>query len=216
MQISVCIASYGEERWRRLACERALPSAHAAGAQDIVLRHEPEGDVASSRNAAAAEAKGDLLVFLDADDELDPGFLRAMQEAASSSDPERTLYTPKVSYIIRGRAQPAKFWASKPLREGNWMVIGTMVPKRLFFEVGGFESWPLAYEDWQLFCKLEKAGASIVRVPKAVYRAHWSTNSRNKRISREEAVRIHYQIGRELYPDYYDESWLTLHLRNAR
>lgn len=217
MKISVCVATYGDDSWRELA-SRAIASANGQAAYDLVRIHEPDGDIASVRNAAAERAGGDWLCFLDADDELDRSFLHHIRRAGSEDAAgTRKMYTPRVSYIIKGhRPQAPKYWPEKPLYEGNWLIIGTVVPRALFLEVGGFESWPHAYEDWHLFAKLWKAGAEVIKVPKAIYYAHVMPHSRNKRLSREELVQWHYDLGRDLFPEHYPPEWLDRHLGNAR
>jgi hypothetical protein len=163
----------------------------------------------------------EFLCFLDADDELADGYIAAMHDAAPTPDfrlgaSERNLLlTPMVSYVGSGRAARPKFWPEKPLSEGNWLVIGTLVPRVLFREVGGFRDELHGYEDWSLFARCWKAGAEIVKVPDAVYVAHVRGGSRNRRMSRREQVEQHYAIGRDLFPDLYDEAWLERHLRNV-
>lgn len=216
MTISVCICTYGDTAWSDLAWSRAYPSVLAQAEQplEIIVEHQPDGNIASTRNRAAADAKGTHIIFCDADDELDSGYVHAMNRALPHDG--STLLTPRVSYIVKNRVQAPKFWPEKPLSEGNWMVIGTMVQRQQFLAVGGFADWPHAFEDWHILARLWKAGAEIVKVPNAIYRAHWTPGSRNKKMTREEAVRLHYELGREIFPDEYPQSWLDTHLGNAR
>ena len=50
MRVSICVSTYGEERWADLARARAIPSAVAQGALEIVFTHMPEGSAALARN----------------------------------------------------------------------------------------------------------------------------------------------------------------------
>jgi glycosyltransferase involved in cell wall biosynthesis len=209
---AVLICTYGAQKWADMAQDRAYSSAIGLGMDELILEHQPEGDVATCRNEAAKRATSDMLVFLDADDELHEGYIIAMRKAYVAP----AMYTPRVSYVHKGRAQQPKFWPERPLTQGNWMVIGTAVPRISFLRAGGFDAWPHAYEDWALFAKLWKAGLDPVKVPDAIYRAHVMPASRNKRMSKAEAIRLHYEIGKELFPEDYPESWLEVHLRNAR
>jgi hypothetical protein len=218
VNVSILISSFGDEKWKDLAWSRAYPSAVEQDAHEVLVNHEPEGTLASCRNNNAERTTGDFLCHLDADDELAPGYVTAMETVISHIDevldPLDCLYTPRVQYEIYGKYQPPKFWPEIPLSTGSWLVIGTLVPRALFWEVGGFEEWA-AYEDWQLFAKCWKAGAQIVKVPDAVYLAHWTPDSRNKSLPRQELLRIQYEIGRELFPEEYGEAWLHQHLRSA-
>ena len=51
-------------------------------------------------------------------------------------------------------------------------MVGTLVSRDLFLEVGGFEDYPHGFEDWSLWAKCWKAGAKIIQVRRAVYIAH--------------------------------------------
>lgn len=172
MNVSILIATFGDEAWSELAWSRAYPSA-AGQSSDIVVYHG--SSLAQARNHAAEVATGDWLCFLDADDELCEGYTEAMGRAH-----ERTpnlsprLYAPAVSYDgSRPRIPNLGGWPSV-----NECVIGTLVPKWLFVEVGGFRDLD-SLEDYDLWLRCAKAGARIVHVPDAVYCAHVTAGSRN-------------------------------------
>lgn len=181
------IATYGGREWADLAYQRAVPSAEANDPYSVCVVHEPEGTIASARNLGAQDASGDWLCFLDADDELDPLYIRAMQQANRIKPGDRNLYTPKVSYVRRGRRERPRFWPTVPLESGNWMVIGTVVHRSLFDEVGGFREWPHGLEDWDLWSRIWRAGCQIVKVQRAVYVAHWNDNSKHHQLMRDRA-----------------------------
>lgn len=183
MTIAVLIGTYGEDSWRDLALARALPSALSQGADEVLDRHEKEGTISSVRNALAEDAESDWLCFLDADDELDPGYLAAMERETNRRDMRWRLLVPAVSYVHRageyGLAEIPNGGGRRPLVDINHAVIGTLVPRRLFLAVGGFRDLP-ALEDWDLWLRCEEAGAKLVPVPDAVYRAWMRPDSRNK------------------------------------
>lgn len=216
MNLSGVIATFGGEEWTDLAYSRAYPSAitqEPGGAHlTISVAHEAEGTLASARNAGAAAATGDWLCFLDADDELAPGFVAAMQAAepelrAFAGDvPTKVeaLLTPAVAFVrskkaaYRSRIEP---W--RDLRDGNSLCIGTLVPRPLFFEVGGFREWPM-FEDWDLWQRCAIAGAKVVDVPGAVYVAYMTRRSRNRIAKIPERDYWHQRIGHSNLPDYYE------------
>jgi hypothetical protein len=102
MRISVVIPAYNVERWLDGAIRSVIDQDHPAhevivvddgstdgtagiadAHADVVAIHRPNGGLASARNAGAARATGDAVFFLDADDELLPGALRSVAEAAA-------------------------------------------------------------------------------------------------------------------------------------
>ena len=221
MNVSVVVATYGSEEWARLGQERAYPSALDQGAHEIVVGHDPEGTVSSVRNSLAEKTSGDWLCFLDGDDELGPGYLEAMRRAferEGRTDGVPLLLTPAVSYV-RGpkRRTPPRIWPEVAFERGNWLVIGTLLLRDLFFSVGGFRDYgdppgSTGYEDWSLWGRCYLAGAQVVKVPRAVYVAYWQASSRNHFADAQTRLRWHHEIGRDLFPEHYDEGWIGRHL----
>lgn len=198
MNVSVLIATYGDPEWIKTA-ERAYLSARNQGAADIILHHDDEGTIASSRNASIGAASGDWLLFLDADDELAPGYLDAMKAAYTGDD--RALLTPAVQQIRKGRAgAPSFFDRGISLRQDNWLVVGTLIHKDLFLKVEGFGNYPHGFEDFSLWSKCFRVGASVVKVPAAIYLYYFNPQSKHKQGWRDRKwqVETHQRVVREL------------------
>jgi len=202
--ISVVITTYGDPAWQELAWSRAYPSALDQGADEIIVHHEPDLPIGPARNAAGLLASGEYLCHLDADDELAPGYIAAMEQAIRSTpDPLTTLFYPTVRYIRKNRAQADLLRPVGDLRHDNFMVIGTVVGAALFRSVGGFSNYDHGFEDWSAWAKCFKAGASIVPVPQAVYVAHINplSSHRVRWRNRREQVAEHIRVQRELFPE---------------
>jgi glycosyltransferase involved in cell wall biosynthesis len=198
VNVSVLVATYGDDEWKTIA-ERAMLSALGQGAQEIILHHEDNATIAASRNASAEKASGDWLLFLDADDEIEPGYISAMHAAYNFND--RALLTPAVRHVKKGRpGAPFFFDRGISLREDNWLVVGTLVHKDLFWEVGGFGDYPHGFEDFSLWSKCFRAGAQVIKVPDAVYVYHHNPQSKHKQGWRDRKwqVETHQRVVREL------------------
>lgn len=193
MEVTVIVGTHGEQAWVDLAERRAIPSVP----DGVPVIHSHTDRLVTARNTGAAQADTEWLCFLDADDELDPGYLDAMDDGSED------LRGPSVVYVRNGRPQPPKLWPACDLVDGNYLVIGTLVRKDLFIEVGGFRDWPL-YEDWCLWQRCVLAGATVEQIPAAVYRAHVRTKSRNRAPARSEKLRWHHEIRRANYPHLYE------------
>lgn len=192
MDVTVCVATYGDRWWRDLADTRAVPSTRALG---VPCRRAHSTTLHGARNAALAMVTSEFVCFLDADDELEPGFFDRIAESGAD------LRAPSVRYVTNATDDSA---AAMPmvaghdhactdacLVEGNWLVIGTVAPTQLLRDVDGFHDFPV-YEDWDLWLRCWRAGATIEAVPDAVYRAYVRHDSRNRgtpRIVKEEAHR---------------------------
>lgn len=190
--IGVVVATYGDSSWIELATQRAIPSIDRQTVPVNFLHQHHPNSLAQARNLAAKHIGSEWLVFLDADDELHPRFIQAMQQSLRIR-PNHALHNPAVQFVIPGHRKPPKMFNTRDLTQGNYLVIGTMVQSSLFWEVGGFDDQWEAYEDWSLWRRCLALGGRIARVPKAIYIAHWNAQGRNNTIGDKEGLtqRIH-------------------------
>lgn len=210
MKISVLISTCGAESWRDLAWSRAYPSAQDQGAHEVLIQHDPDGTVVGVRNELGRRASGTWLCFLDADDELGAGYIDAMTDAhRKRGSEEPALYAPTTIRYIRGRRKVSRFSdRGRHIRDSNYLPIGTLVPRDLFLQVGGFGDFPWGFEDWSLWAKCWKAGAEIIHVPAASYLAHVNQNSQLRQLwsNRRWQHEMHHQVRRELFPELYPDA----------
>lgn len=195
MNVSVLICTYGDQAWADLARTRALPSTNGQGADEVIVFHDDEMFLDEARNTAAAAASGEWLCFLDADDQLAPGYIDAM---ASTEHSQQALMIPRVQYVDGqgGEELPCFPNRRQPFTRMNHAVIGTLVPTTVFREVGGFGKEPI-YEDWALWLRCVKAGCLLVYTVDAVYRAYRRDASRNTSLGDRERRDVYDQIRRE-------------------
>jgi glycosyltransferase involved in cell wall biosynthesis len=179
MEFTVVVATYGEKKWGKLAHRRAIPSARSQAPVEYVHG----ASLHEARNAGLERVNTEFVVFLDADDELAPGYIEAM--ASGSAD----LRGPSLQWVRSFKRAGDPFTVTvyghdhactgECLREGNFLVIGTAVRTELAREVGGFEPWPYT-EDRAFFARCWLTGGSVEVIPQAVYRAHVRKRSRNR------------------------------------
>jgi glycosyltransferase involved in cell wall biosynthesis len=201
-ETSVIIASFGSIYWETLGKMRAFPSVVDQGFSEVILIHEPDMTLAEVRNAGARKASGDNLLFLDADDELAPGFADAMKAALDNLGEGPYLLTPAIRYGAGKKFSTPRFWPEIDIKTGNWMVIGTLMRRSIFESVGGWDEYEL-YEDWALLAKCMEAGSTAVMVPDAHYMVHVSANSRNRGNSQKTFRYWRQRIGSDIWPDIY-------------
>jgi glycosyltransferase involved in cell wall biosynthesis len=177
--ITVCISTFGDvDVWMPLA-HRAWRSAERQTLEpaDIICAHRDS--LEEARNAAAGHVSSGWLCFLDADDELDPNYLAAMRQAVDMAVGDLLLQPATLGILPDGTEDPFPVVIpAKPLIDGNFLVIGTLIRAEQFHRVGGFRDFP-CYEDWDLWLRAWLDGAMAVAVPDAIYRVHVSPNSRN-------------------------------------
>lgn len=211
MNVAVLICTYGDDSWAKLANEHAYPSADRESRISGASVHRvhdsgTEATLARVRNETAEETTADWLCFLDADDALGAGYLDAMHATLASRGREAALLIPSVQYVRDGvcEGDPAIPARGRLVYEVNAAVIGTLVPRDLFLEVGGFREEPL-YEDWSVFLRLMRAGAVPVAVPDAVYCADAEPGRNQPRRAAREAA--YWAIRREHEPHLQGERW---------
>lgn len=202
MKLSIVIASHGSEHWRGLALSRAYPSAISQAAHEVLIEHDPrpEATRAEVRNRLVDQATGDWICTLDADDELAPGYAEAMSNAEFMATLEHDiccalgdigrsmlLLAPRVQYLHR-RCEEPRFPPEVDINAGNWMVVGTLAPRNLMLEVGGWRTLLGSgvlnqWDDWDMWIRCVRAGARIVKVPEAIYVAHAAPGSPQQHVS---------------------------------
>lgn len=197
---TICIGTFGGNEWVRMASDRAIPSAEAQGCP-VIHRHAPT--LARARNECVALAGTEFVVHLDADDELEPGFIEALVAV------EGDVRAPRVTCWRDGRrVQGGCFMpfvnqqhrrrhdcTGDCLQYGNWIVVGAGVRRALVQEVGGWREYEV-YEDFDLWQRCWLAGAEIVAVPDAIYRQHLRKGSRNHSLPRARMNEVHEEIER--------------------
>jgi glycosyltransferase involved in cell wall biosynthesis len=203
--ISVIVTTYGTNKWKEIAAKRAIPSIKELEPYELIVHHEEKMQIGPARNRAAAKATGEWLLFVDADDELDVHYLEAMTDAICAAErPEPALLQPAVRYCRQGsKSMTPIIIPQKDLRHDNYLVIGTVLRRNLFKKVKGFNDYPHGFEDWSLWAKCWKAGATVYPVPEAIYNAHINPQSQHRTMWRNRKLQVetHLRIQAELFPE---------------
>jgi glycosyltransferase involved in cell wall biosynthesis len=195
--IAVCVGTFGAAHWESTARTWALPSVDAQ--RELPARwtwcHGPNLQVA--RNTAARPPgcldDTDWLCFLDADDELDPGYIEAMAAATQDLTGDWLLQPATLGVYPDGSEDPHPVVIPRRrLLDGNFMVISTLIRTEQFHRLGGFHDWHL-YEDWDLWLRAERDGARFTAVPEAILRVHVNPGGRNTP-DRLTQIRVYNQI----------------------
>lgn len=191
--VTILVATYGDSGWERLANSRAIPSAHQQGVP-VVYRHG--ASLHEARNACLHAARTTWVVHLDADDQLEPGYVATLMSGSAD------VRAPSVRYVQGQYAQPprvptvyghAHACTAECLLYGNWVVVGALAPRQLLIDIGGWRDFSWS-EDWDLWLRCHLAGAKFEAIPAAVYRAHTRANSRNRAASQETRMAVHRAI----------------------
>lgn len=201
--VTVVIPCFNHGRFVRAAVDSALAQVHADlrvvivddGSDDgaspaacdlcagdrVSVVHQPNAGLPAARNRGAAGAVSDYLVFLDADDWIEPMFvsrlhdaLMAERAAGRESDVSHAYCQERL--VERGTGVwRVPEWDPLLMMITNIHPVTTLVRRERFEAVGGFnESMRGGYEDWDLWLKFVERGWRGVRVrePLFVWRRH--------------------------------------------
>ena len=122
---------------------------------------QPNAGVSAARNNGVAQASGDYIAFLDADDWWEPTYLERMAQLIEDY-PEAGLYACNYIYYKPGKTHVALNIPTgyinypKAYYESGAMPVwtgATIMPKRIFDEMGGFPVGIKLGEDFLLWAK---------------------------------------------------------------
>lgn len=175
--VGVVIGTYGDRLEWGPCAKNAMASVvrQTRAANECVAIHAETLQQARNRGAEFV-ADCDWLLFLDADDELDPLYLETMLER-----PMGDILRPSTLGVYEDGSTDTEAvmipW--KPINEANSIVIGAVCRTELFVQAGGFHDHPIL-EDWCLWRRLMLDHDAVVcDVPGAVYRVTVRPGSRN-------------------------------------
>jgi GT2 family glycosyltransferase len=199
--LAECLAPLTPERLKALGAEViVLDDASTDGTPDVMAERFPwvrvivnpsNAGPGPARNMAAAQAQGELLVFIDSDAVPNEGWL---ENLAAVDDGKTVLIgrvldyrTGAVQYGPRRATFLGKSLRCRPERINTGGAGNMAVPKRLFDSVGGFDpEIPNCFEDSWLCIRLGRAGARFRYVADAVIRHKGDTGKHGDEIRMQE------------------------------
>jgi glycosyltransferase involved in cell wall biosynthesis len=137
---------------------------------------QPNGGVGAARNFAAAQATGDLLVFMDADNVAREQMLAVFAKAMQISDADCATCNYDVFHSTTDLQKPPVQTCAPlgPCLETGWRgnIFGTaafVVKKSVFAALDGFNTNRSTVEDWQFLVRLTLQNFRQIVIPESLY-----------------------------------------------
>lgn len=161
-----------------------IAQGYAAGDQRIIVVHQLNGGCGAARRRAQLEANADLLMKIDADDELEPNALSAMA-IFIEQNPQYEIYSCNALKLTTDNKPRPYFMNPRYMSETTvtfeemlvdcYILGGGSVMRRSALEaIGGYRA-EARCEDYDVFVRALAAGARHRYTPQLLYRYHFDT-----------------------------------------
>ncbi len=135
---------------------------------------EANGHISAATNSAAELATGDLLVFIDQDDEITPDALAEIALYSLNNPDTDVLYSDDDKNDVNGNRFAPQFkpdWSPELLLSYMYFCHIFVVRRSLFNEVGGIRLGYEGSQDYDLALRVTELARHVGHIPKVLY--HW-------------------------------------------
>lgn len=133
------------------------------------LYQENKG-LSSARNTGAKFAQGEFLLFLDADDKIEPLYLQKTIDAILSHPNCKLAYSKAKLFDAEiGVWNLPAYSTFDKLLQSNMIYCSALHRKSDFTKLGGFDENLSAYEDWDYWIRLLQDGGEVIRIDEILF-----------------------------------------------
>lgn len=172
-----------------------------------LLKQKNQG-VVEAKNNGFHNSKGRFVLFLDADDILQPNAIEEYLKKYQKDKSKGFIYSDMKYFGAEAGKLKAKEFNIRQLRKGNYIHNSALIKREAFEAIGGYHQRMVGgYEDWDLYISLVEQGykGEYVSKPLLNYRRHKSALSRNV-IEQKKALELIYDVYRNhkrMFPFWY-------------
>jgi glycosyltransferase involved in cell wall biosynthesis len=168
----------------------------AAEYGDQVEYHYQENKgLPAARNAGFRKAHGTYVLFIDADDKLDPQYVAKTLEVALAHPEAAFVYTQQRYFEASDEVTTFPAYDRRLLKEKNYIPACSLIRADILRRFS-YDSRYVSWEDWDFYLTLAKAGLCGVLVdePLILYRKHADQQSMLDTFGQRKKVRTLAQI----------------------
>lgn len=168
----------------------------------------------AARNKGVALSQGPLIYFLDGDDWIDPTLLELGVNYMNANSMCKLYYTRAICFGSCEGELVLKYTSYKDLLVSNSIICASIIRRKDFDRIGGFDEELFGYEDWEFFIRLLYHDDYIYQEPATLfhYRVSNNPNSVNlnaKRNSKEKTMYIYNKHFEKYYEFYNSPFYVT-------
>lgn len=143
----------------------------ACAGEHVRVIHQANAGLPGARNAGASGATTEFLVFLDADDWVEPSFVARLAEAlADAHDASHAYCHERIAELGNDWVWRTPAWDADLMLLTNLHPVTALVRRRCFEELGGFDATMRdGYEDWEFWVRCVGRGLRGVLVPEPLF-----------------------------------------------
>lgn len=156
----------------------------------IRVFHRENGGQSKAKNYGIAQVLTDIIVFIDADDLVEPFYLEILYQALSEHPEASWSYTDLVGFAGQEYVWCKVFSAGR-MTFNNILVNAAAFRREAIEAVGGFSEVAKHYdEDWALYLQLLAKGMHPVHIPVIGFWYRKSSSGMQQTVRRDEKLRI--------------------------
>ncbi len=159
--MEVIIADDGSSEASKVQLGRILKKYSLPGLRVLHLEHK---DQPSALNAALENARGELILPLDCDDQIAARYLESTVAAFQGNPQLDVVYTLTAAYGFENRLSNREAVTVPQVFTRNQANITALVRKILFQRFGGYDPRLGNFEDWERWITFAKNGARFKRI----------------------------------------------------
>lgn len=146
----------------------------------VLIKHAVNLGLAATRNTGVKAATGDIVTFLDADDELHPQKIE-LQAQLMDGDSAATCAVQKVfpgsapcvPSVYHGSGRVRTVTSTGRMLLANYLTgASLMIPKALIDRVAGYDTSLRSCEDYDLWLRLLESGVKVRKLDRPLYIYH--------------------------------------------
>lgn len=156
----------------------------------IKVFHQENGGQSKAKNCGIAQAKTDVIVFIDADDLVEPFYLEILYQALLEHPNASWSYTDLVGFAGQEYVWCKRFSAGR-MTFNNILVNAAAFRKSAIESVGYFPEVAKHYdEDWALYLRLLSVGMHPVHIPVVGFWYRKSETGMQQTVRKDEKLRV--------------------------